>query len=267
MALTSSAGQYTIGSVAGAAFNNKNGSLIFPLDLVKQPFWMSFSFYEYKMPSPLMNQQNEYYIDKGTIRLPLPNSMVDDQHVQFSPDSVVPSVALGGMATAAGKAVGALTGTAMNPMLTVMFKQPTFKQHSLEWKLTPSNQNESQTLNSIVNSFKYNMLPDSAGAGVLLSYPNIVQIRVSAADPDFFTYVFKPAVIESFSVNYTPSGTPSFFGTTKAPTEVQIRLGLMEIEYWLASHYGSPRDSVLDSTKNAATAILNGVKGYFGLGG
>jgi hypothetical protein len=254
--------------VAGAAFKDTNGRLIFPNDLVKQPFWMSFSFYEYKMPSPLMNQQNEYYVDKGTIRLPLPNSMVDNQQIQFSADSVVPSVTLGGLATAAGKAVGALSGTAMNPFLTVMFKQPTFKQHSLEWKLTPSNENESKTLNSIVNTFKYNILPDSAGAGALLSYPNIVQIRVSAADPDYFTYIFKPAVVESFSVNYTPSGTPSFFGATKAPTEVQIRLGLMEIEYWLARDYGSERDSALDSAVNAGKAIISGIKSFIpGLGG
>jgi hypothetical protein len=101
------------------------------------------------------------------------------------------------------------------------------------------------------------MLPDQNGAlgGTLLTYPNIVQVTVSVNDPTFFTYVFKPAVIESFSVNYTPGSQPSFFGTTKAPTEVILRLGLMEIEYWLSSDYGMRNQtglnlSISDLTKN-----------------
>ena len=59
-----------------------NGRLNFPDNLEKQPFWMSFSFYQYQMPS--LTKQDVYYADRGTIRLPLPNSMVDDQHVQYA---------------------------------------------------------------------------------------------------------------------------------------------------------------------------------------
>ena len=246
-----------------------NSSLAFPIDLEKQPYWMSFSFYEYTMPN--VNQQNVYYADRGTIRLPLPNSMVDDQKVQYNQEML--STVTGSLVSAAqngaknnlsqsaatlltGAAAGSslskisgtkgfeaiqqMAGAIVNPFLTVMFKQPAFKNHAFEWKLSPSNKDESVKLNSIVNTFKSNMLPDQTGAlgGTLLTYPNIVQITVSVNDPAYFTYAFKPAVIEDFSVNYTVGGQPSFFGSTKAPTEVSIRLGLMEIEYWLSSDYG-----------------------------
>jgi hypothetical protein len=249
----------------------KGGSNIFPENLEKQPFWMSFSFYRYSMPS--LVQQNVYYRDQGIVRLPLPNNMVDDQHVQYSQESfnlltgaaineiqkgnvATGATALGvGAASGLGKdlqnlaeskpatALAQSMGVAINPFLTVMFKQPSFKQHAFEWKLSPSNENESRTLNSIINTFKANMLPDQSGApgGTLLTYPNILQIAVNVSSANYFTYVFKPAVIESFSVNYTTGGQPSFFGNTKAPTEVTIRLGILEIEYWLSSDYGLNR--------------------------
>ena len=264
-------------------------SLVFPTRLENQPFWMSFSFYEYKMPN--VSQQNVYYKDKGTIRLPLPNSMVDDQKVQYNAESLntvtgaaVNAIQGSGSAIAAGigiatklsavsgaaSAIGAskaleaglqMAGVSVNPFLTVMFKNPSFKNHAFEWKLSPSNENESMTVNSIVNAFKGNMLPDQNNAlgGTLLTYPNIVQIAVSSNSKDYFTYVFKPAVIESFSVNYTVGGQPSFFGSTKAPTEVSIRLGLMEIEYWLSSDYGMATTNKFGDIG----AAFNAFKGLF----
>jgi hypothetical protein len=282
--LNSRAGLY---QKLGAA---EEGSLVFPVNLEKQPFWMSFSFYEYKMPNVV--KQDVYYADKGTIRLPLPNSMVDDQKVQYNQEKLetVTGAAIGGLqnkdggaALAVGavaglkglsnmlnvggqtgaravEAIGQAAGVTVNPFLTVMFKNPAFKNHAFEWKLSPSNQVESKELNSIVNKFKANMLPDQTGAlgGSLLTYPNIVQITVSANSEDYFTYAFKPAVIESFTVNYTVGGQPSFFGSTKAPTEVSIRLGLMEIEYWLSSDYGQ-------ATKNSLAKSLtwDGFTGLF----
>jgi len=261
----------TPGTYTGQIASLSNGKLRFPWDLEKQPFWTSFSFYQYKMPS--LTQMDVYYADNGTIRLPLPNSMVDNLDVQYSPESLglVAGAAINalqgghqfetagilagaGLASRAGvdvggalnnNVVGAATqtmGAALNPFLTVMFKQPAFKNHRLEWKLTPSNEQESQQLNQIINMFRANMLPDKNGAlgGALLTYPNIVQVQISVNNGTYFTYAFKPAVITSFSVNFTPSGQPSFFGSSAspAPTEAILTLSLTEIEYWLSSDFG-----------------------------
>ena len=179
--------------------------MAFPKDLEKQPFWMSFSFYQYSMPD--LTVQNIYYSDKGTIRLPLPNSMRDQQNVEFQTDhydllagmainqyqqgtgsstggtgAAIGTAAAAGSILGGGKDVAGLAGSQAgkfalqtngvqaNPFLTVMFKQPSFKEHSLEWTLAPSNETESYTINQMINTFKANMLPDQSGAlgGTLL---------------------------------------------------------------------------------------------------
>jgi hypothetical protein len=268
------------------------GGLNFPNDLSKQPYWMSFSFYQYQMPSLI--QQNIYYADQGTIRLPLPNTLTDSQHVDYAaePLQLVGAAAaataqqiggaggiaaglgvgaaagvlgglagvLGGGAAAAaykgaqgaGAAALQTAGLAVNPFLSVMFKSPAFKQHSLSWKLMPSNETESRILNNIVNTFRANMLPNQSGAlgGTLLTYPNIVQTTISVNNGTYFTFAYKPAVIQNIDINFAAAGQPSFFWNG-APTEVEIRIQLMEIEYWLASDYGFADNSIATQIANA----------------
>ena len=124
-------------------------------------------------------------------------------------------------------------GLAINPFLTVMFKEPTFKTHEFSWNLLAKDPEESRIITSIVNEFKWHMLPDIAtnSAGTLLNYPSMVQ--VSFYSNDDFLYRFKPCAITDFSINYAPASTPSFFkGSQNVPTAVKITLKLMEIEYW-----------------------------------
>lgn len=240
----------------GSKYTNARGSMAFPWDLEKQPYWMSFAFVAYSktVTKGRAIDQNLYFEDTGMIRLPLPNSMVDDQQVNYSAEPLNTAVL---MNKTVADAASAATGTITNPLLTVLFKSPAFKKLQFEWKLAPSNESESRTINSIINTIKYNMLPSKGISGALLSYPNVVQLTIGSRSADYFSYYFKPAVIETFSVNYTPSGTPSFFGTTKAPTEVQIRLGLMEIEYWLAEDYGAGRENSVDNAIKSISDFLN----------
>ena len=124
-------------------------------------------------------------------------------------------------------------GLAINPFLTVMFKEPTFKTHEFSWNLLAKDPEESRIITAIVNEFKWHMLPDIAtnSSGTLLNYPSMVQ--VSFYSNDDFLYRFKPCAITDFSINYAPASTPSFFkGSQNVPTEVKITLKLMEIEYW-----------------------------------
>jgi hypothetical protein len=124
-------------------------------------------------------------------------------------------------------------GLAINPFLTVMFKEPTFKTHEFSWNLLAKDPEESRIITSIVNEFKWHMLPDIAtnSSGTLLNYPSMVQVAFYSNDD--FLYRFKPCAITDFSINYAPASTPSFFkGSQNVPTEVKISLKLMEIEYW-----------------------------------
>lgn len=168
--------------------------------------------------------------------------------------------------------LGQLAGVAVNPFMTVLFKQPEFKRHSLSWRLSPSNEAESMALNQIVNTFRYNQLPDLANkaGGTLLTYPNIVQIAISNYSQEFFSYSFKPAVIETLTINFAPSQQPSFFGSTLGPTEVEIRLTLLEIEFWLQRDYGVPSTAGgnvgLDTLTSGAKSVAGGIGSAIGSG-
>jgi len=251
--------------------------LHFPETLGSYPFWMTFSFYSYKRP---IFGQSQKLTDTGAIRLPLPNSLVDDQGVTYAQENagMVVGAALnqfaaapggtgiagaaatiGGAALAGGAAkklgltdalseknlnlAGQFAGVAVNPFLTVMFQSPQYKKHTFTWRLSPTNEKESQTLNNIITALRYNQLPDTTGAlgGALLTYPNIVQLNVSnggISPQSPLLLTFKPAVIDNLSINFTPSNQPSFFGSTGKPTEVEIRISLLEIEFFLQRDYG-----------------------------
>jgi hypothetical protein len=125
-------------------------------------------------------------------------------------------------------------GLAVNPFLTVMFKQPNFKEYQFNWRLIANTPEESNIIQAILTMFKYHLLPDfpksGFNVGTLLNYPDIVQL--SFMPESDYLFKFKPCVIKSFSSNYAPSG-PSFFkGQSNVPTEVEMSMNLLEIEYW-----------------------------------
>lgn len=129
-------------------------------------------------------------------------------------------------------------GLAQNPFLTVLFKQPNFKEFRFNWKLIPRNPEEATTIQGIINEFKYHMLPDIAkkSSGTLLNYPDIVQIGFRFNDEYLFR--FKPCVITNMTVNYTPASTPVFFkGAENVPSEIDLSLSVYEIEYWTKSDF------------------------------
>jgi hypothetical protein len=126
-----------------------------------------------------------------------------------------------------------LGGLAQNPFLTVLFKSPNFRKHTFSWKLMPNNEQESNTVREIIQTFRSNMLPALApnAGGTLLTYPNMAIINLYPDET--LLYKFKPCVVESLTVNYAAGGQPSFFKGTNAPTHIELSISLLEIEYWL----------------------------------
>jgi hypothetical protein len=269
------------------------GSLNFPSDLGISGnfnYWMSFSFYNYQ---PQTFTGNPILQDQGTVRLPLPNNMLDQQDVLYDATHALGlttgwdmnqmgaenrnPLAISGAAvagTVAGQVVGntklgqALAkdasayndvlqprGLAVNPFMTVLFKNPLYKEHTFNWQLAPTTSQETLIMNSIINTFRMNQLPGSTAGGGLLTYPNIVQITISNNDPNKFTYIFKPTVIKSFAANFTPGNTPAFFGSTQAPAIVEIRMTLQEIEFWLQTDFNGLNYGTITSIGD----YLNGV--------
>jgi hypothetical protein len=66
-------------------------------------------------------------------------------------------------------------------------------------------------------------------------------LEINFRPSDEFLYRFKPCVVESINVNFTPGSSPSFFRGTStrapAPTAVNIELRVQEIEIWTKADY------------------------------
>lgn len=244
----------------------------FPNDLVSdgRQFCMDIQFMMYDpsltslpmtFPSIFTPFITASYSPNGGVTLPIPKSLNDIQTVVWEPVSAT-SVGVGmlssvagvlgglrgyGMATAlaaggsATAAVGGLApgGLAVNPHLFMLFKSPSFKEYSFKWTLAPKNEQESETLRNIITQFKYNMLPAMADGMVagsfLLNYPSIAIIKMYPND--LFTFRLKPCAIKSVHVDYAPTGQPSFFKRTGAPTAVNLTINLVEIQYLTKDNY------------------------------
>jgi len=251
----------------------------FPSDLTTTTkFYMSFLFQEYVKRSI---NNSPFLRSKSTIRLPIPDNLKDNTSVSYSTPDMDPLVgaaleqaainreqtgsaisslqsvadigtsALKGVAaefvqglqdTNAGKGIRSYLGLTVNPYQTVLFERPNFKSHTFTWKLIPKNEIESGIVRDIITTFQYHSLPGiSDGIGLIFSFPSMVTVSLHPSSE--FLYRFKPAVVESISVNYAPGSAPSFYRRTDAPTAVTITIQLKEIEYWTNRDYTSTRSN------------------------
>jgi hypothetical protein len=139
---------------------------------------------------------------------------------------------LGNVYQAAGGAVLAGLGVAINPFLFMQFQSASYKTHQLQWVLAPSNEMETRSLKTIIDKFRYHSLPEAnATTGSLfLNYPSVIFVKLYPDDD--FTMKFRPCIVEAVQVDYTGAGSPSFFRNTGAPTVVNLTINLKEIQLW-----------------------------------
>ncbi len=268
--------------------------LTFPKDLTQQHF-MSFRFVKYVKRN--INDRKTIE-DKKFIALPIPNNLIDNVSVSYDTTQLGPvlggftEAATGGglnpivdagaafglqaLADFAGKlsiggqnvfgsgsklldAGSAISGVAINPFLTVVFKNPKFKKHSFTWRLIPRNKEESDEIQKIIQAIKYHMSPGLlTQSGVFFTYPEMVLIKLHPNDD--YTYKFKPCVLETFDVNYAPAGAPSFYWYNGAPTAVETKRSLQEIEYFTKLDY-LDQPFMDQMSGNIVGAALTGVAG------
>jgi hypothetical protein len=154
--------------------------------------------------------------------------------------------AISGLEGLTGGVGGGLLGAAgysPNYFLTVVLNGPQYKQHSFSWTCAPRSPQESATLRQIIRVFEDAQAPGLALNGTLFSFPRVFQ---NYFGPDRgFLYQFKPSILMSFAVNYTPGGMPSMKQSNDpvlngwhAPTAVRIQATFMELEFWLRGDFG-----------------------------
>lgn len=117
------------------------------------------------------------------------------------------------------------TGTTLNPFTALQFQTVNLRKHSFKYKFSPNSPEESKALKDIILEFKQRMLPEKNG--LLFLFPDTCVIKFNTPN---MPYSFKTCYLESFSVNYAPSGVPSFFKNGTDATEVEITLEFGETE-------------------------------------
>jgi len=252
----------------------------FPNDLVApgRNFYTELTFMTYNVTQQLTATRKLTPV--GGIRLPIPKKLNDVQTLSWSAESGTSAAAsilgggLSGRATGAASALvsvgSAAAGISVNPLLFMTFQKPNYKEHSLSWALMPSTEQESKTIVDIVNYLKFNSLPRQDLGGAVYVYPNILYVKLYPND--IFTMTFRPCAVTSVQVDYTGSGTPSFF-KNGAPTVVNLSLNLTEIQLWDQTNYdggqgisvfnNSTLNSSIDLAKNALNSFNKGVSDFF----
>lgn len=144
------------------------------------------------------------------------------------------SRAINAVSGSLGAAFNLSNGATPNPHIAVNFNNVRLRTFNFSWKFSPNSQTESQELVDIINVLQKRSLPEKKG--VLLEYPSQCQLQIYPA-PFGDLFKFKPCVIENISVNYAPTGIPSFFVDTQLPTEIDLSISLQEIVIRTASDY------------------------------
>jgi hypothetical protein len=139
--------------------------------------------------------------------------------------------------------IATMTGLAPNRFQTLLFVGPEYKRFNFRWQLSPNNPIESENLRVIHNTLKMAASP-TIEHSVLWGYPAVLQCRFTPNDSQLFH--FKPAVITSVAVNFTPLGRAAFYQGNPvlpeggAPEGCIIELQLLELEYWIEANGETP---------------------------
>lgn len=223
-------------------YNKDNNA--FPNDLVQgtRRFYTNITFGQYDFS--LAGGAGALSLG-GSIKLPMPKRLNDVETIVWEEWSGMQEIGGAGAKIAMdtlGKIFGSsmvagvqasaplasiASGRALNPFQYMMFKRPGFKEHTLEWVLSPNTQSESDTLQRIIKQCKRAALPTKEST-FLMKYPQIAMVSFV---PNRYLYTLKPCAITSVQVNFSGPGGPSFF-KSGAPTVVTLALNLKEIQLW-----------------------------------
>jgi len=133
---------------------------------------------------------------------------------------------VGGLVSdSAGAAVDRAAGTVLNPYTALQFQGVGLRKHSFKFRMSPNSKSEADTLKRIVLEFKKRMHPEKVD--LRLNYPDVCTIQFQTPN---MPYSFKNCYLEGMTVNYAPSGMPSFLKDGQSTTEIEITLDFGEIE-------------------------------------
>jgi hypothetical protein len=143
-----------------------------------------------------------------------------------------------GLGAEAKAAASIVAGAAINPHLAAIFQKVDFRTHTFTYKLSPNNQTESESIKTIIKTFKKLMLPIRSENQLLLNFPCVVDIHFIVKGKNRttdFVYIKPNSVITNFRVNYGPTGLA--FMKSGDPASVEISFNILETEIHVQQDY------------------------------
>jgi len=134
-----------------------------------------------------------------------------------------------------------VTGNVLNPNLELLFQGPTLRPFQFQFKLSPRNAKEAETVKKIIKFFKQNMAVQRESTRLFLKAPYVfgIQYQKGVQDEDGKDHPsigkIKNCALQSCAVDYTPLGTYMTFNDKKATmVSYNISLQFQEITpiYW-----------------------------------
>jgi len=145
------------------------------------------------------------------------------------------------------------TGMVMNPNMELLFKGPQLRPFSFKFTLSPRDETEAKNIVSIIRFFKQGMAPIRSKSNLFLKTPHTFQLRYlhrgekedGGTGLHFKLNAFKECALQSFGVNYTPTGN---YATYQDGTMVsyEITMGFSELEPVFNDDYGMGNGSEPD---------------------
>jgi len=126
------------------------------------------------------------------------------------------------------------TGQVLNPNTEVLYKGPKMRNFSLNFKMAPRNSTEAEQIQKIIYAFKYATLPRYGGAGddnlSFVRVPQIVDVSFMKGNSEHpWVTQFKPSVITSFQVSYTPDGAWATL-PNGSPVATSLKISFQELK-------------------------------------
>jgi hypothetical protein len=117
-------------------------------------------------------------------------------------------------AVGVGGLLSRTTGQVLNPNLELLFQGPTLRTFQFQFKMSPRNKNEADTVKRIIKTFKKRMAVKKESTGLFLKAPNVFQIQYLKGESDIHKSLplIKVCALLNFSVDYTPNGSYMTFG-------------------------------------------------------
>ena len=140
---------------------------------------------------------------------------------------------------------GSISGAIMNPNTELLYQSVDMRNFMLKFKLVPRNEDESETINAIVKTFKACTLPhrdpgqvmgqnrpeNDQNKGVVAGFigvPNLCKVSfMRGADVHAVLPKYKMLAVTQVDVNYTPDGAYATYGDAQ-PVAIELGINFQE---------------------------------------